>query len=1238
MSASLTWRTFVRRIENMEFESKLRLIRRYPKRRLAIIAAVCLFFIFVFSRSTQTGGTATKEQQCSAEKLKLWEKEIEEFDTGIHNDSVEFVGNGFFGVDSLGQLRIQEKNRVLDVETNFYPALSVEIDGNQPVEVTKMTDFKNGLFKIMRCFSIDGECACVISQLYAHRTRTNYFVQIVQISNPTKSTVRLNLSRLSSNWWSHSKSGELAVSQRQIGGTSYAIVCTDPPGKVTVSQKREESLRFTCSIASKPTSEEASRDAIRLFQSGKDAKTLDSEHFEGWSKMHLSGFSVAPSKAPNTLNGDRINATKYILMSNLRAPTIEYGTTIETVKTLETTARKSELCYTGHSNLLFPSRLWSDWDTPSKLIELMNTWMVTFQKRGCSNLVSTGALGASQAFVQSLTASSYHDSHLEVALDAHDLHREMSFHGIPVHSNMGTVGTIRVDIRLDKENRPYFMVSSSNQLFACDGGCLDNPVSLGKTPTELPVKVTKPATSLLYIAPSRRHLELLKSAIHVSEVGSAPAHEDDVIEMHRSGDKTSGGLPTVFWVIIVIIIIAFHLFLAKIFWSEWRKGDMTPYNPYLRNRMAAEQRRLEIERKKQKLAELRSQRGRNEEARVQQLLGPAAGSENGHVNGGAAHRQTLTSNQVEEILREVGIDAEPTVRAEPPEVRANHAENHVDGPSLTASMSASVSARMAAELEFSAVQTATTDNKDSAIYSKGTQTDDERISVGEFSLGSQEFDYDDDLGMMEHGQFRGRAFSHDQESPLPAEEIAKLLAQARQTDKPLQRADSEEHTIGGTKKSQAVQAVPPLSDEEKSRLTLDPEFLDSFHRSCRVIGRALNEDIDIFINYTKDPYEKAVASDDLLHLAQVYTDEMWTAKRLVTGMAFSEHYPDLLAVSYGPCDVPNEPPGVIVVWNTKSKRITAEFIVYCQSEIQSVAFARFHAHLLLAGCESGQICVWDNRLTSRKLPINRSPLSTQAHTQPVSCLAVVGTRNAHNFVSLSRDGKICSWNVDNLTQPVDGKDLVTKEGKTASATRMSFPIGEMQTFVVGTDTGEILAASRNGADPAVIKTDVCYKGHSGTLTGIEFHRASGVVDFSHLFISSSHDWTIKLWSTKDANLKFSFESHPDLVLDVAWSPVHPAVFASIDADGNLFVWNLNEDVEGPVARLRAGNEGETVYMNRLIWSPDGKHVFVGDDEGRVHMYDVRESLYVLKSEEWNRFARVLSDMKESNEEAEKYNL
>ena len=31
--------------------------------------------------------------------------------------------------------------------------------------------------------------------------------------------------------------------------------------------------------------------------------------------------------------------------------------------------------------------------------------------------------------------------------------------------------------------------------------------------------------------------------------------------------------------------------------------------------------------------------------------------------------------------------------------------------------------------------------------------------------------------------------------------------------------------------------------------------------------------------------------------------------------------------------------------------------------------------------------------------------------------------------------------------------------------------------------------------------------------------------------------------------------------DVAWSPIHPAVFATVDGMGRLDVWNLNQDTE-----------------------------------------------------------------------------
>lgn len=41
-----------------------------------------------------------------------------------------------------------------------------------------------------------------------------------------------------------------------------------------------------------------------------------------------------------------------------------------------------------------------------------------------------------------------------------------------------------------------------------------------------------------------------------------------------------------------------------------------------------------------------------------------------------------------------------------------------------------------------------------------------------------------------------------------------------------------------------------------------------------------------------------------------------------------------------------------------------------------------------------------------------------------------------------------------------------------------------------------------------------FEGHQGPVTGINCHMAVGPIDFSHLFVTSSFDWTVKLWTTK----------------------------------------------------------------------------------------------------------------------------
>lgn len=64
----------------------------------------------------------------------------------------------------------------------------------------------------------------------------------------------------------------------------------------------------------------------------------------------------------------------------------------------------------------------------------------------------------------------------------------------------------------------------------------------------------------------------------------------------------------------------------------------------------------------------------------------------------------------------------------------------------------------------------------------------------------------------------------------------------------------------------------------------------------------------------------------------------------------------------------------------------------------------------------------------------------------------------------------------------------------------------------------------------------------------------------------------------------SFEDHSDYVFDVAWSPIHPALFACVDGRGKLDLWQLNQDTELPAATI---NVGDGTALNKVVWLPSG---------------------------------------------------
>uniref|UniRef100_A0A8C7ZAZ1 Dynein cytoplasmic 1 intermediate chain 1 n=1 Tax=Oryzias sinensis TaxID=183150 RepID=A0A8C7ZAZ1_9TELE len=421
--------------------------------------------------------------------------------------------------------------------------------------------------------------------------------------------------------------------------------------------------------------------------------------------------------------------------------------------------------------------------------------------------------------------------------------------------------------------------------------------------------------------------------------------------------------------------------------------------------------------------------------------------------------------------------------------------------------------------------------------------------------------------------------------------------------KPASESDQQNEDETNETKEGSFPVLRELTEEERQQVLHSSEFQSFFECSIRVIERALAEDSDIYFDYSGrnlEDNEGDVGSGSRLSLSRVFYDEHWSKRRVITCLDWSPQYPELLVASYNNNEeAPHEPDGVALVWNIKFKKATPEYIFHCQSPVVSVGFARFHPNLLVGGTYSGQIVLWDNR-SHRRTPVQRTPLSAAAHTHPVYCVNVVGTQNANNLITLSTDGKMCSWSLDMLSQPQETMELVYSKSKPVAVTGMAFPTGDVNNYVVGSEDGSVYNASRHGS-----KAGICdmFEGHQGPVTGISCHSAVGPVDFSHLFITSSFDWTVKLWSTKHNKPLYSFEDNADYVYDVMWSPVHPATFAAVDGMGRLDLWNLNNDTEVPTASVTI--EGASA-LNRVRWSSGGKEVAVGDSEGRVWIYDTGE--------------------------------
>lgn len=111
--------------------------------------------------------------------------------------------------------------------------------------------------------------------------------------------------------------------------------------------------------------------------------------------------------------------------------------------------------------------------------------------------------------------------------------------------------------------------------------------------------------------------------------------------------------------------------------------------------------------------------------------------------------------------------------------------------------------------------------------------------------------------------------------------------------------------------------------------------------------------------------------------------------------------------------------------------------------------------------------------------------------------------------------------------------------------------------------------------------------------------------------------------------------------DVQWSPVHPSVFAQVDGDGFVDIWDINKDTESPIAHKKAfesaGGAGaykdfdDSKALSCLKWSRDGRRIAIGDSDGFVSIWQTDKELYMPQQNDFDLIEELIKNNSPDNQ-------
>lgn len=600
---------------------------RSRRNTLIGVAVFTVFFIWFLSRFMphrkpgQLPESPAYDRVCLSDVLAKWKQGIADGDVVISHNPLEksenpylpFVGNGNVGViatdSSYLHLALNQPSMTW-LKLPFSPLVSAKAAHvPKPMEAT-VIDFKQGLVHQIQTYSFSHGCVIIENVVYAHRSQPSVLVQEIVVVNHGHAGIQVLLKHEGAISWKGSTTkslsfernmdpskahytlshGKVAHVDRSEPDINITVATSRVPSEMSVQAQSTGILRHltvvrTSSVfgqVAKPSApvaleqlQEQATKELRALVSLDKPESMRASHTHAWTELFETGLFVDPHHDPDTPSGLEVNSTLYYLLSSFPSAMHGVTSTVSQKEEMEKLLHIPDHCFGGPPTMHSAS-LWPMPRTEAGVTKMAALWQRLLEQNGCYALVKAGAAGLVQAVMLSFGGLQFSAGHFEFAANPASLHTSITFRHIHLYEDMGI--NLTVTVNEDTGHAEKLIIEpikgGKTRLYACEAGCQYDPVEVTDAKVTFPVRMTRPVTPLLYISHNKSELLELRKHVFIKD-----AHEESLKSHHV---RHRSGLPPKFWVTIAFLIVGFHLYLAKLIYSEcFKEKDIVRSKIYM---------------------------------------------------------------------------------------------------------------------------------------------------------------------------------------------------------------------------------------------------------------------------------------------------------------------------------------------------------------------------------------------------------------------------------------------------------------------------------------------------------------------------------------------------------------------------------------------------------------------------------------------------------------------------------